>query len=147
VKVQLKGDRELIEEFEGLREFVRGNPFSQACRAAARLMMDEIVARAPVATGKLVSNLRVAVRRAQGRVSARVLVNTAGKAGDSLNAFYWRFVEFGHRTRGGKGYVQPQPFVTPAFESTKNESAQLVIDTFGAAIDRAAARQRRAAGA
>ena len=67
------------------KEYVRGNLFMQALRAAARLMMDEIISRAPVGdarfdphAGRLVSNLRVAVSKKAGGIHGRVVVNTAG---------------------------------------------------------------------
>jgi HK97 gp10 family phage protein len=146
ITIQLKGDRDCIEAFKELREFVRGNPFRQAVRAAAQLMLDEIYSRAPVDTGRLVSNLRVALRKTAATIRGRVIINAAGKAGDKNNAFYWRFVEFGHRTRdgGGIGFVQPRPFVTPAFESRQQDAAQQVIDTFEQGLARAEARAKRA---
>jgi HK97 gp10 family phage protein len=146
ITIQLKGDRDCIAAFEELRQFIRGNLFSQSLRAAAILMMEEIIARAPVLTGNLVSNLRVVIRRTAGYVRGRVVINTAGGGDDAHNAFYWRFVEFGHRMphHGGNGFVQPHPFVTPAFDAKNVESAQQVIDTFSAGLDKAEARARRA---
>ena len=127
VTIQLRGDKDCIAAFEELREYIRGNLFSQALRAAATLMMDEIIARAPVLTGKLVSNLRIAVRRSAGFVRARVVVNTYGSGEDAHNAYYWHFVEFGHRMPHdrGNGFVQPHPFLTPAFDA---RNATMVAD-------------------
>jgi HK97 gp10 family phage protein len=146
ITIQLRGDRDCVAAFAELREFVRGNLFSQSVRAAAQIMLEEIIARAPVLTGRLVSNLRTAVSRRGGAVRGRVVVNTTGGGEDRHNAYYWRFVEFGHRMPHdrGSGFVQPHPFVTPAFEAKNTESAQQVIDSFAAGLDRAEARARRA---
>jgi HK97 gp10 family phage protein len=146
VTIELKGDRDCIAAFEELRQFIRGNLFTRSLRAAATLMMEEIIARAPVLTGKLVSNLRVVTRRTGGYVRGRVVINTAGGGEDRNNAFYWRFVEFGHRLPHdrGSGFVQPHPFVTPAFDARNAQSAQQVIDTFSEGLDKAEARAQRA---
>jgi HK97 gp10 family phage protein len=146
ITVQLKGDKDCVAAFKELREFVRGNPFRQAVRAAAELMLQEIYQRIPVRTGKLVSNLRIVTKRTAATIRARIVINMAGKAEDKNNAFYWRFLEFGHRTRedGGIGFVAPRPFITPAFESAREPSAQTVLDTFEAGLNRAEARAKRA---
>lgn len=146
ITVQLKGDRDCVAAFKELREFVRGNPFRQAVRAAAELMLQEIYQRVPVRTGKLISNLRIAMKRTAATVRARIVINMSGSAEDKNNAFYWRFLEFGHRTRkdGGIGFVAPRPFITPAFESAREPAAQAVMDKFEEGLDRAEARARRA---
>lgn len=83
------------------------------------------------------------------------------KAGKSnMDAFYWKFVEFGHRvgtrksgylkkrTRpdgaGGKssGDVPAQPFMRPAFEATKNQAAVAIRDALKRQIEEAAKRAR-----
>lgn len=144
IHLQLQGTKDCIAAFKELHEFIRGNPFRKAVRAAAQLMLDAIYQRAPVATGKLVSNLRVALRKTAATIRGRVIINTSGKAGDRNNAFYWRFIEFGHRTRGDKEVVAPKPFVTPAVEGQAQEAAQMVIDTFEEGLNKAEARARKA---
>lgn len=145
VTIQLKGDKDCVAAFLEFREFIRGNLFSQSVRAAALLMLDEIIARAPVLTGRLVSNLRVQTRRSSGsgEIHGQVVVNTG--SGDQ-NAYYWYFVEFGHRMPEDKGgeYVQPHPFVTPSYEARNADAAQQVIDKFSEGLDKAESRARRA---
>jgi HK97 gp10 family phage protein len=150
--IQLHGGKEAIAAFEELHDYVRGNPFLQAVRSSARMLLQAIYQRAPQGSGRdphigrLISNLRIATSRRGGIARGRVVVNTVGKTDDKNNAFYWKFVEYGHRTRngGGRGFVPPQPFVTPAFEATRNAAAQNVIDEFARAMDRAASRAQRA---
>lgn len=62
----------------------------------------------PVDTGRLRSS--IAYRRQDAFSS---IVGT--------NVVYAPFVELGHRTRGGGGYVAPRPFLTPAYEQAKRE--------------------------
>ena len=80
----------------------------------------------------------------------------AGKA--NKDAFYWKFVEFGHRigTRasgylqkrdrgaGGRarGEVPAQPFMRPAFESTKNRAAVAIREALRRLIEEAAKKAR-----
>lgn len=137
VTIQLQGGQDCIAAFEELREYVKGNPFRDAVRAAANLMLDEIYLRAPVGdaerdphSGQLISNLRVAIRKTAGAVSGRVVINA--------KAFYWRFVEFGTK------HAAAHPFITPAVESRQEEAAQEVIDAFSRSLDKAEARARRA---
>jgi len=167
VTVTLQGHRECASAFASLREYVRGNLFSQSLRAAARVLLEEIIARAPQGSppdphiGRLISNLRVAVSKRGETIHGRVIINTFGKASDKLNAFYWRFVEYGHRigtrksgrltrsrgaphAKGATSYVQPRPFVAPAFEAMREQAAQQVIESFEAGLDAAEARARRA---
>ncbi len=112
-------------------------------------MLQELYSRAPVGnfatdkhSGRLVSNLRLVVSKRGESYHARIFINMIGGAASLANAFYWRFVEFGHRANGAM--VPPNPFVTAAFESKNVQSAQQVIDTFNAGIDRAEAIAQRA---
>ena len=76
----------------------------------------------------------VSVRSGKG---ARV--KRGKNAGQTLDAYYWRWVEFGHYTRGRRGgkdrkgiaagttfrsgarFVLPRPFLRPGFEAKKSQ--------------------------
>ena len=64
----------------------------------------QLDAAVPVRTGKLRSNVRVTVKYVPERkvITGRVLINKRGKATDTKNAFYWYFVEKGHRIATSK---------------------------------------------
>lgn len=139
IEVKLKGDLDCLAAFQELREHVRGNLFRTAVRSAAERMLAEIIARAPVLTGNLVSNLRALTSSARGVMRGRVVINSGGesKTGSRTDAFYWRFVEFGTR------HAPAHPFVAPAFEAEREAAAQAVIDSFEDGLRRAEARAAR----
>jgi HK97 gp10 family phage protein len=76
----------------------------------------------------------------------------------NMDAYYWKFVEFGHRQgtkttgylqkqgrgAGGRssGFVEPQPFMRPAFESTKNQAAVAIRDALKRQVEDAARKAR-----
>src|SRR5579885_270925 len=62
----------------------------------------------PVDTGRLRSSIQYV-----NVGTYKCMVNT--------DVFYAIFVELGHATRGGGGYVPPRPFMTPAYEQAKRE--------------------------
>lgn len=80
---------------------------------------------------------------------------TAGKS--NMDAFYWKFVEFGHRigtkksgwlkkARGAgaqpQGDVPAQPFMRQAFEATKSQAALAIRDSLAKQIEEAAKKAR-----
>lgn len=65
----------------------------------------------PVDTGRLRSSIQYANT---GLMSCSVGTDT----------YYGLFVEMGHRTRGGHGYVAPRPFLRPGFVQAKQELMQ-----------------------
>jgi HK97 gp10 family phage protein len=149
VSIKLNGERDCIAAFDDIRVFVKGNLFRQSLRAAGDIMLQELYSRAPVGdpatdkhSGKLVSNLRLVVSKRGESYHARIIINMIGSAANAANAFYWRMVEFGHTANGT--VVPPNPFVTSAFESKNVQSAQQVIDSFNAGLDRAQAIAQRA---
>lgn len=156
-----------IQQVEGLAELGRalrqlpkeiasknGGPLRKALFQAAKVIREEAKRRAPVhegpplkkgrqPSGTLKRNIIAKRDRRPDTVGAteryRVAVRT-GKRQKTGDAFYWRFVEFGHRIvpRGGKrkggisarrraaqGAVPPKPFMRPAFESKKREAVQV----------------------
>lgn len=75
----------------------------------------------PVSSGELQESIEVQqTENGEGMISS--------SAGSSVN--YAVFVELGHRTRGGKSSVAPQPFLFPAFE----ENSQKMLDLFQSII-------------
>ncbi len=99
--IQLVGARDLIAELRALKENVAVRVSKIACKKVADFIQIRLRANAPNFTGKLRFNLfvRSNYARKRGVVKATVAVRTVGKADNQRNAFYWRFVEFGHKTR------------------------------------------------
>lgn len=141
--VTLKGDKDIVAAFRDLRDYLPNTALRTAVRLAAQLLAQFIALVAPKLTGRLVRNIVVRTHATAKTIRARVTVNTQGKRGDDSNAFYWRFLEEGFHTR--KGDFKQYPFVAGVFDSKSREAAQEVIDACGLAIDRAAAKAKRAA--
>jgi hypothetical protein len=74
----------------------------------------DLEAYLPERTGRMKRALHVRTRFVSARtlVKSTVSVDTVGKADNPRNAFYWRFVEFGHLTRPSrKEGGAPQRFI------------------------------------
>lgn len=142
VTVRLSGDRDVVAAFKELREYVTKNAVRRAVRESAKIMLASIVSKAPELTGRLKRLIKLRTRVTRETVRARVTVDTRGAAGDSQNAFYWRFLELGFRTRSGE--KRRVPFVSVAFDEHKQAAGQNVVDEMEKAIKRAERRAKRA---
>lgn len=135
-------DRDLVAALREFTDTVARKVVRQALRKIASTIRDAIAAAAPKLTGKLAENIAVttAFSAARGIVKSRVIVRTEGKASDPRNAFYWRFVNFGHLTRPGKSgaqhFVPGQPFVSSAGNAAQDYAADEFFSDLEAGIDK-----------
>lgn len=163
-QVTIAGLAGVLEALEALpREIAsrNGGPVRTALGRGARLIKDEAVRRAPVATGKLQKNIIAArdrnPQRAGPGIGERYIVGVRGGARQKLantrrnrragtvgqdavtqgNTFYWRFLEF------GTAKMPAKPFLRPAFEAMKQAALDEVVSSLGKGIDRIAARLAR----
>lgn len=122
--IKLHGMRELKKELRKLEPRMAKNILRGSVRAIAAEIRDEARANAPVETGNLKRNIISKGRRGRrGSIRASVIAREEGKRGDKKNAFYWRFVEFGHFDRGGN-QIPGRPFITEAYESMRGRIVQ-----------------------
>lgn len=142
ITINLQGDRDVVAAFRDLREYLPNTAVRTATRQAALELAQLVALLAPKLTGRLARNIVVRVRRTAKTIRARVTVNTEGKRGDDQNAFYWRFMEEGFRTRAGE--FKKFPFVINAFNAMKERSAQKVVDGVEKSIARAERKAKRA---
>ena len=127
--VRIEGLRELNAALARLPRELDRKVLNAALMAGARPMVETIKARAPVDTGTLARNIRarpvrpypgttatveIGVRRLNKR-QVNLLREKARKAGQSprVNAWYWRFLEF------GTSKMPARPFMRPGFEAQK----------------------------
>ena len=141
-QIRLEGDRDLIAALNDLKEFLSKNALRRAVRQGAKVLLEAILQRAPMRTGKLKENIGLRVRVTRKTIRARVTVNRKGKENDPKNAFYYRFLEKGFTTRGGEKRVFP--FIEPAVMSKMREASQQVIIEVEKAIKRAEKKARKA---
>lgn len=150
-----------------LPEAVQGKALQGALREAAKPIVTEARQRAPVKTGRLRKAIYSFRDRASRRTrEARLISVRSGKKFKARDAYYWKWIEFGHgvirlkhRRKGGKGQVSKslgtpakgffgkevqavpaRPFMRPAFESRKYQALEAFRVTLAAQIDKVAAR-------
>lgn len=160
---------------EGLRELraallrtipaeVQGKALQKSLTAGTRLTVAAAKMKAPVKTGRMRKAIYATRDRASSRpgFEARVVAVKRGKKAQKSNrdAFYWKFVEFGHRTgtkktgylrksdrssggyAGGTGFVAARPFMRPAFDSTKAAALDAIRDGLKKQVEAAAKKAR-----
>lgn len=110
---------ELVELRNKLRRMQRDFPLlvEQCVREIALRLLAKTVARTPVDTGHLRRNWQItAVRRVHG-----------GYQVDVFNPVeYALFVEFGHRTRGGAGWVEGRMMLTISMQEIEREMPSFI---------------------
>lgn len=112
-----------------------GNTFAKkelrkAIRAGAKPMLAAVLSHVPVDTGELRESLKLrAIRRTRTGVGIRIGTSQHESAfkGDQ---FYGAFEELGTAKQPG------QPYLRPGFDETKDQSAEIVGDMLGAAVER-----------
>ena len=128
--IPMKGLEQTVRNMRKLEPRIQKNILRGATRAVASEVKKNAKALAPVDSGNLKKNIISKSRRGKRYVvRASVVVNSEGKRGDPKNAFYWRFLEYGHfvRSPGGRvGVKNPRPagttwipgklFITRAFQ-------------------------------
>lgn len=144
IQIKLTGTVDVIAAFRELREELPKNPMRRATRAAATYLAQFIALTAPKLTGRLARNIGVRVTATHdGITHGRVVVKTIGARGSPENAFYWRFLEEGWRTK--RGQFRQFPFIRNVFDAKNREAAQIVIDECEAQVKKAQAHLDRTA--
>lgn len=114
--------------------------------AGARVFQEEAIRRVPVDTGTIKRNIIIkrAEEKSSGAEKQTYLVTVrTGKHGNEGDAYYWRFVEGGHKIvprkpenvtwkvhreamalEYGSSRVPAKPFIRPAFESMKRAAVE-----------------------
>lgn len=143
ITVSMPGVRDLIAELKELKEDVARRTVRRVIRQAGEFILRRLRTNAPLDTGKLRANLDVITRwkNRSGILQAKVRISTRGKAGDTRNSYYWRFVEFVRRTVSGKR-LEGQEFIA----KTQREVQQPVAQMFFSALEKALNKRGRKRG-
>jgi HK97 gp10 family phage protein len=148
--VQVKGLLALQARMKQLPRELQGAALEFALRYGAAPIVAEAQLRAPQRTGRLASAIGVRTARDREHDAEVQIVPRGGKSG----AFYWKFIEFGHRKRASKRRTRRQqklppaagelvparPFLRPAFEAQKEEALRRIVEALGAAVEAARAK-------
>lgn len=121
VSVQVTGLKELERSLFAMSSKVRTKAIRSALAGGSQIVKKEAIAKVPVKTGTLKKAIYVKRMSKPNPFREAYIVGVRHgkklrKAG--MDAFYWSFIEFGHKDRAGKA-VSPQPFIVPAFENKK----------------------------
>lgn len=152
ISFTVEGLKELDRLLRALPEKVAGNALATAVSAGARVIRDEAIARAPVDTGALKSQIFTKRLRSSSAAEKMSIVgvrgglakyaNTkknrrSGKAGQAYKTdgktFYWKFIEFGTSKMAAK------PFLRPAFDAKEHEAVKAMTDKLDERIQKAIA--------
>ncbi|MGA4661505.1 HK97-gp10 family putative phage morphogenesis protein [Citrobacter braakii] len=139
--LDFSGLNDIAKDLEALSRAENNKVLRDATRAGAEVLKEEVIARAPVRTGKLKKNVVVVTQksRRRGEISSGIHIrgrnmrtgnsDNTMKASDRRNAFYWRFVEMGTVN------MPPHPFVRPAFDTREELATQVAMKRMNQAID------------
>lgn len=144
---QVSGLKELNAALKQLPDNIAKNVLRGATSAGAAVIRKEARQRAPVYTGDVQGNhpppgtLKKSVYQSQRRnlsslvkqvfhVGVRTGKGLKDKAGRSVDAYYWRFVEF------GTSKMAARPFLRPAFEAKKLAAVEAIKDYLAQRIPR-----------
>ncbi len=161
--VQITGYREALVNAKTLEDKIGRGASRIAMTKAARIVAAAARSNAPVRSGLLKKSIKVKVstKAKRNEVSARIgpsnkTVGSDPKTGKPTRpAKYAHLVEFGTASRGVYGHKgktvtpgnPPQPFLRPAYESTRAKATQIYGAEMGPAIEKAAARISKSARA
>lgn len=141
--LDFSGLNDIAKDLEALSRAENNKVLRDATRAGAEVLKDEVIARAPVRTGKLKKNVVVVTQksRRRGEISSGIHIrgrnmrtgnsDNTMKASDKRNAFYWRFLEMGTVN------MPPHPFIRPAFDVRQEQATEVAIRRMNQAIDEA----------
>ncbi|HEO9146088.1 TPA: HK97 gp10 family phage protein [Enterobacter asburiae] len=143
INLDFSGLNDIAKDLEVLSRAENNKVLRDATRAGAEVLKEEVIARAPVRTGKMKKNVVVVTQksRRRGEISSGVHIRGVNprtgnsdntmKASNPRNAFYWRFVEMGTVN------MPPHPFVRPAFDTREELATQVAMKRMNQAIDEA----------
>lgn len=125
IRVELLGDRELVEKLKHLGDEVAGQILAEAAEKGAEVVRAAASSKAPRRTGKLSQNIGAEVTTSAGNL-AEVSV------GPLKEAFYGMFLERGTKKMAAR------PFLRPALDENEGAVKREVEDRVKAAVRRVA---------
>lgn len=154
VSVKVQGLSELAQALKDLPERIGRNVLRGATSAGAAVIRKEAKALAPVYTGPMSAghpppgSLKRGIYQSQQRqlsslvqqtfhVGVRTGKGMKNKAGQSVDPYYWRFVEF------GTSKMSPKPFMRPAFEAKKTAAVEAIRQYMAERIPKEAAKLKQ----
>jgi HK97 gp10 family phage protein len=142
--VQVKGLTECLNALKELDSKVQKSILRKGLRAGAKIVLAAAKADAPERTGRLKRNLKVrGGKSGKGKVGLTVGASAKDFTGP---AFYASFLEYGYHTRprktsistaSGRKPIEGQHFLLKAYEQTKEDALDAVVQTWTDLIEQA----------
>lgn len=154
-----------VRKLEGLGAELGESALRKAAVAGARVFRDEAQALAPVDSGVLKRNIiikHVPEASDDDRLQVYYVTVRHGKFGEDGDAFYWRFVEEGHRKSKprvgpeslkthraamllefGDSRVAARPYMRPAYEGRRVAAVQAMRDRLAEVVSEALTKFNR----
>ena len=149
IEIKVDGLAELRHAMRQLPDNIARTVLRGAVNAGAGEIAKEVSARAPEDTGTLKRAIyRKHIRELSGDLRQTFFVGVRsgkkyqavkkGKRTVNMDAWYWRFIEFGHFTRRVKGdlikamktegvrWIPARPFLRPGFEAATSRAIEAV---------------------
>ena len=153
-QVKIHGMADVRRALRALPKEIRKRELNKALRPGAKLIQVTAKAMTPTGEGffKVVNNKEwahykgtlansIAIRTEKKRFlldAARLKIGVLSSSRDiNIGAYYWRFVEFGTSRQAA------QPFLVPAFESTKYAANELIKKALLKGVMRQARRVKK----
>jgi len=121
VSVQVTGLKELQQKLLAMGQKVGLKAIRTALVSGAQIIKKDAITRVPVKTGRMKNSILVKRLPKPNPFKEQVIVGVrSGKKyqKSGRDAFYWKFIEFGHKDRSGNS-ISPKPFIVPAFQTRK----------------------------
>ena len=150
LSLKVLGLKELSSQLDALPLRVAQRILGKAVSAGARIVREEAIARAPVDTGALRSQIFTKRERSEsayekttivgvknglaryGNTAANRRMNRAGKEYKvDGKTFYWKFLEFGTHK------MKAHPFLRPAFDEKQWEAVRVIQESLEKNLDKA----------
>lgn len=146
IDVKILAQRDLVLALRQFKDKTAIGATKTAAKKVAEFLERALRAEAPNFTGRLRFNLFVRAKyvKRRGVVRSTVAIRTEGKAGNARNAFYWRFLEFGHMTRPSKDENKPRRkvpannFIERVYLASQTQAQAIFFRELESAINRAA---------
>lgn len=153
LKIQITGSTELAKALRDLKSSVANDAAVYALEQATQPMVEAARALTPTGdTGGLKRSIGMVIRKYKNVVFCVIgprrgfgVPDPSKKSGRTEPANYAHLVEYGHAVAGdATGWVEGNPFMRPAFESTKKRVEELLGQKLGGYIAAFAKKRSRA---
>jgi HK97 gp10 family phage protein len=138
MSIKVEGLKELEKKMISLGPKISLKALRSSLAAGAKVIKQDAMARVPVKTGTLRKSLYIKRLTKPNPYAERYILGARhGKKMQkrNLDAYYWSWIEFGHKDRSGKA-VDPRPFIRPAFESRKIQAMDTIKQVLKTKIEK-----------